>query len=210
MPHDDAILEQALAELAELSRRVADLTATVSVLAAREHSSSSLLSPRADESQVAQSPHASAACQPQAFLPPAFQSQAFQQQSPSTPASTAPGSSTAAWPPWPYWPMPPMYLPPGQPVAGPRAAPAACPAGVPSLAGVPSSACEPSSSCEPPVDPATLPVEDPPVVVLHVARVPTLQTPPHPHLPPPHTPQTCRAPAQRPVIRSDVVASAHS
>jgi len=165
MPHDDAILEQALAELAELSRRVADLTATVSVLAAREHSPSSLLSPRADESPVAQSPHASAACQPQAFLPPAFQSQAFQQQSLSTPASTAPGSSTAAWPPWPYWPMPPMYLPPGQPVAGPRAAPAACPAGVPSLAGVPSSACEPSSSCEPPVDPATLPVEDPPVVV---------------------------------------------
>jgi len=32
MSHSDAILEQALAELAELSRRVADLTATVSGL----------------------------------------------------------------------------------------------------------------------------------------------------------------------------------
>ena len=81
MPHNDAILEQALAELAELSRRVADLTATVSALTSR---------PAGDDSAAAQDGLVSVPDVGQPFPTAASQGR------------------LGGWPGWPWWAMPPM------------------------------------------------------------------------------------------------------
>jgi hypothetical protein len=96
MRHDNALLEQTLAELAELSRRVADLTATVSAL--------TILSPaelKASSGEGSLASHRSLAS------PPADDSSGQAR-------TAAPVDARGSWSAWPLWGMPPI---------DPRAAP---------------------------------------------------------------------------------------
>lgn len=103
MPPRDAILEQALAELTELSRRVADLTATLAALAAVRGEGHGPLPPHG--SSDASRPTSNIPSEPQPNLetggPADVAWSLAQTASPNTP-----------WSPWPFWSMPPFF-PPG-------------------------------------------------------------------------------------------------
>jgi hypothetical protein len=107
MPPRDAILEQALAELAELSRRVADLTATVSALASSSNPSHEERAPHDIKASVSGVPAAMPAPTPTAGTG-------------GLPAPSAmPTSWPAALPPWAVWGMPPMLPPTAWPMPAP-------------------------------------------------------------------------------------------
>lgn len=94
MPHEEAMLAEALAELALLSRRVAELTATVSALSASH-------GPRPPEQTPAEGPSGAAPLEPPAWLP-----------SPFPPSGFAPPPH---WPGWSFWLQPPPSSPPLHP-----------------------------------------------------------------------------------------------
>ena len=106
MPPRDAILEQALAELTELSRRVADLTATVSALAAAPPENHG--SPHAHSSSEGSSPAVSIPSEPQ----PSVKTGGPQGAAWSRAQAASVNAAWAPWSPWSLWSMPPM-VPPG-------------------------------------------------------------------------------------------------
>lgn len=140
MPPRDAILEQALAELAELSRRVADLTATVSALASRSAPSHEEQAPRDTEATVAAVPAA-------APVPTATA---------ATGGLPTPGALPASWPaalpPWAVWGMPPMLPPTGWSIPAPQLQPQ------PRASEVPVVACESAGLTDVPAVPLAKPV----------------------------------------------------